>query len=139
MIIFLLLFNVFSQCNIDIEMATEGKYTVTKTHAKRVFAVVGTFEIDEDIFTQAMVTNEVMYNELTDKVTVLTTIHYDNNIIKYCHKKIGVRFLEDIEKVMKCTCEHSSFYYWTKDRFDEYIEYNATMWRDGYSIPRGGM
>ena len=120
--ILLFILSLFAECDVKIDMATLGKNFSSEIRINKVFFTEGSYQIDEQYYTQAVIDYEVDWDMEVDKVTVKSTIHFNNNVIKICNKKIVVVYIEDLEDILQCVCKYSKSYYVLEDVWSSYIK-----------------
>lgn len=137
MFILLFILSLFSydECSIEIDSITLAKEKVADTYlyeVEKVFFVEGRLIIDNISYEKAIIKHTI--KKLPPKFNYFeySKIYfgYDNEEQTkdvepfYCEGREANSY-KDIEKILKCTCKHSGFYYWFSPILDKYIKYNS--------------
>lgn len=125
MFIFLFILSLFSQdCLVELDMATVSKRKTTETSIEKVFFTEGSIQIDDEFFTKAII--KYSLTQVDGKYFFSTMVYFDGEQSpRVCNKELLLNYIDDLEKALRCLCEHTHVYYKIQRLFDAYIEYNS--------------
>jgi len=124
MFILLFILSLFSQdCLVELDIATVSKTKTSKTSVEKVFFTEGSIQIDDEFFERAVIKYNLTH---VDGEYLFSTMVYfdDEQSPRVCNKELLLNYIDDLEKALRCLCEHTHTYYKIQRLFDAYIEYN---------------
>jgi len=131
MIVFLFLFNLFSECDVVVEklrlQSIKEEYLSTTYN----YQLTGVFYIDDKDFVSCSIIYNSLYDNWNHEFIRTATIKFNNNIQYTCNTDIVLSNESEFEDFIKtCACQHGWVYYLLEDVF-KYTDwtYPSPAWR----------